>query len=47
MLKKLLAVATLAAILATTACADVTGPETQKTGWCPVVSGSGNCEPGS
>jgi hypothetical protein len=47
MLKKLITVATLAAILGSTACADITGPDNQKTGWCPIVGSGGTCEPGS
>ena len=47
MIKKLLAIATLAAIVGTTACADVTGPTQQNTaGWCPVTGSGQTCEPG-
>jgi hypothetical protein len=44
MLKKLLAVATLAAIAATTACADVTGPSQQQNGFCPITGSGQTCE---
>ena len=46
-LKKLLTAAMIAAILGTTACADVTGPGDQKSGWCPVVGSGQTCEPGT
>ncbi|HUQ98881.1 MAG TPA: hypothetical protein VM166_05450 [Gemmatimonadaceae bacterium] len=45
--RKLLAVATLAGLVASAAaCSDVTGPE-QNTGVCQVSSGSGTCIPGT
>jgi hypothetical protein len=45
--RKLLAIATIAGLVASTAaCSDLTGP-TQKTGVCQVSSGSGTCEPGT
>ncbi|HEX6575441.1 MAG TPA: hypothetical protein VF042_10775 [Gemmatimonadaceae bacterium] len=47
-LKRILALATIAGIIGSTAaCADVTGPtqQNQKTaGWCPVVGNGGTCE---
>ena len=46
MIKKLLAIATLAAIVGTTACADATGP-TQQNGFCQVTGSGQTCETGS
>ena len=43
MLKKLLAVATLAAILGTTACSDITGPAQEKNGFCAVTGSGQTC----
>ena len=43
MIKKLLAIATLAAIVGTTACADVTGPTQQQNGFCAVTGSGQTC----
>jgi hypothetical protein len=42
--QKLLALATLIAVLTVTACSDLTGPKNDTTP-CPVTSGGDTCQP--